>query len=314
MLINYIASSAEDREVIRLAIRDVGIQAAYSAPDNIAAMRATNAALLEGPALRKISPQVLVTPETLAGVPCERLRIESASADKAILFLHGGGFVRGSLDLGRPCAAGLAELAQVQVYAVGYRQAPEHPYPAARNDVRNAYLALLERGFAPEKIIVVGESAGGCLAFTLPIDLQQQNLPVPGGVAGICPVVDIAMRGASWEFNSGKDVITKQMGLRMYGLYISEDQKRQALASPTYHHFNEFPPIFIGIGTHELAISDAEYLALKADEAGVEVTFNAYDAMPHSFTRYDLSIGARLLADVSAWCGAIFNMNLPVSK
>ena len=314
MLINYIASSADDREAIQLAIRDAGIQAAYSAPDNIAAMRATNAALLEGPALRKISTQVLITPETLGGVPCERLRIESASTDKAILFLHGGGYVRGSLDLGRPCAAGLAELAQVQVYAVGFRQAPEHPYPAARDDMRNAYLALLDRGFAPEKIIVVGESVGGCLAFTLPIDLQQQNLPVPAGAAAICPVVDLAMRGASWEYNSEKDVITKKMGLRMNELYIPEDQKRQALASPTYHHFNGFPPIFIGIGTHELGISDAEHLALKADEAGVNVTFNAYDAMTHSFTRYDLSIGTRLLADVSAWCGSVFNMNLPVSK
>lgn len=305
MIVNYIKASAEDKEIIQSIANSPRYLAAYREPSTVEGMRSGNRLMLEEQGLRGFPGHIEVLPELLGGVVCERLHSASVTGERAILFLHGGGFVRGSLDMGRPCAAGLAASSDTQVFSVGYRQAPEHPCPAALTDTRNAYLALLERGLEPLNIAVVGESCGGCLALSLPIDLQARNLPVPAGVVGICPMTDLAMRGASFEYNSGKDLITKEMGLQMSSFYIQEADWKDPLASPVYHHFRNFPPIFIGVGEHELLLSDAQYLALKADEAGVPVTFNVYDSMPHSFTRYKLAIGDKLLDDAAMWCRSL---------
>ena len=159
-----------------------------------------------------------------------------ADAEKAVIYIHGGAFVRGSLDLGRANAALLASATGVRVVAVGYRQAPEHPYPAALRDVQAVYEELLREGSMPQAIAVVGELSGGCLALGLAATLRERTAELPAGLAALPPLADLELRGASWVFNADKDVADIEMGRKAISLYANEMQRREPGASPIRFH------------------------------------------------------------------------------
>lgn len=302
MKLEHIAAVPADTDYVAALLGDQRFQAMYSGPTTIAQMRAGTALLAGDDKLKGVPPGVAVEATEVAGLPAEWLKAEGHDAGKVIVFLHGGGFIRGSLDMGRANAAELAAAVRVPVLAVGYRQAPEHPFPAATEDTFAVYRALLARGYRPEDIVVAGESAGGCLALTLLPQLAQEGLPLPAGAVGISPMTDLRLAGASWHVNAGRDIATRAMGQRMIDLYIREEERDHPLAAPVNAAVPPQAAVLLCVGTHETMLSDVERYANQADAAGAEVTLTLYQGMPHGFTKFAIPIARQAIADVARWC------------
>jgi monoterpene epsilon-lactone hydrolase len=131
------------------------------------------------------------------GVPAERVTPPAASADRHLLFLHGGGFVGGSPRLYRNLTWRLAAAAEASLLCLDYRLAPEHPFPAALDDAVAGYRFLLETGADPRRIVPIGDSAGGGLVFSLLLRARDQGLPLPGMAVALSPWTDLALSGDS---------------------------------------------------------------------------------------------------------------------
>ena len=307
MKIHHILATTEDQEYVASLLGDQRFQSMYSGPMTIEQMRAGTTLLVGDDKLKGVPAGVTVVPLELAGRPCEKISASEHDDSKVILFLHGGGFIRGSLDMGRANAAELANAARVPVIALSYRQAPEHPFPAATSDTLGAYCALLADGYAAENIVVVGESAGGCLALTLLPHLLREGVPAPLGVVGISPMTDLRLAGAAWYFNAGRDIATRAMGQRMIDLYIGEKDQDDPLAAPVNSAVPAGSSILLCVGSHEAMLSDVERYANQASAAGADVTLNLYQAMPHGFTKFAIPIAHKAIGDVAAWCVGRFH-------
>src|SRR6266542_6266813 len=134
--------------------------------------------------------------ETIAvdagGVPAVRVTARASQRDRHVLYLHGGGFVTGSSSLYRHLTWRLAAAARARLLSVDYRLAPEHPFPAALEDAVAAYRWLLADGADARQIAVMGDSAGGALAFAMLLKLRDEGLPLPAAAVGLSPWVDLS--------------------------------------------------------------------------------------------------------------------------
>lgn len=304
MQLQFRASAEQDRARIAAANRRLAELGHLSSQTSVETMRSGTAAIAGNDLVRQPPAGVHIEAGTLAGLRCETYRTDQATAGARIVYLHGGGFTRGSLALGRANAATLALESGVAVTAVAYRQAPEHRYPAASDDVFAVWQALRNEGLEAAQIALVGESSGGCLALGLLVTLSAQPSAPPAGIAALMPMTDLELAGASWLFNADKDVADLATGRRLVDLYIDAAQRREPLASPVRHHFRGSCPLFIGIGGHDTMLSDAERTAHRAADAGVDVALHLYEAMPHGFTRFDVPIANQALRDAATWCAA----------
>ena len=115
----------------------------------------------------------------------------------AVLWVHGGGFVVGSASTHAGFGGYLAQAAGADVYLPDYRLAPEHPWPAATDDVFSAYRAMLARGHDPDRVAIGGDSAGGAIAILAALQLNEMDVPAPAAMVLISPVTDLSLSGAS---------------------------------------------------------------------------------------------------------------------
>ncbi len=305
MHIRYFAGDEADRRFVAAALADEAYQQNYHERSNLEAMRRSALAIATSSMVRQVPAGVSVTSATIAGVPCEWLIAEGADMSRLIVYLHGGGFVRGHLALQRANAALIAQAAGTPVLAIGYRQAPEHPFPAAMDDVVAVHAHLLEsEGWPPGALTVVGESSGGCLALGLAVHLAELGAlnRQPAGIGAVSPMVDLSLSGASWHYNARRDVADLDTGRRLVDMYLAGASASLPRASPVRHDFVGCCPLLISAGSHETMLSDAEFLARKAADAGTDVELHVHEAMPHGFTRFDTPIAREALVAVAHWC------------
>src|SRR5512143_2095927 len=152
-------------------------------------------------AMEKVSERVArdVTCAALQaeGVPAEWIVPPNAAADRVILYLHGGGYVMGSINTHRAMIARIARASQARALALDYRLAPEHPFPAAVDDATAAYRWLLAQNIKPSNIVVAGDSAGGGLTLATLLAIRDAKLPLPAAGVCISPWVDMEGTGES---------------------------------------------------------------------------------------------------------------------
>ncbi|GCE21909.1 hypothetical protein KDK_57090 [Dictyobacter kobayashii] len=115
------------------------------------------------------------------GLPAEWISPPDADAERVVLYLHGGGYIIGSLKSHRDLVARLATASGMRSLLFEYRLAPEHVFPAAIDDALTAYHWLLANGTKPEHIVLAGDSAGGGLILALLQTLRDRNSVMPGG-------------------------------------------------------------------------------------------------------------------------------------
>ena len=218
----------------------------------------------------------------LGGVPAEQVAAPDASADRAVLYLHGGGFAFGSSVSHRDLAEHLSRAAQAVVYVLDYRLAPEHPFPAAVEDATAAYRALLDLGFAPGRIAISGDSAGGALTFATLLALRDQGLPRPSCATPLSPWVDLEATGASMVSKDAEDpIVHTPMIDQLARMYVPSGSLRQPLASPLHADLSGLPPLLIHVGSRETLLDDSRRIAEKARLAGVDVKLEEWEGQIH---------------------------------
>ena len=216
------------------------------------------------------------------GVWVEWMVPPEASPERTVLYLHGGGYVVGSPIDYRDTVSRIARAAQARALAVDYRLAPEHPHPAAVEDVVTAYRWLLAGGARPEGIVVAGDSAGGGLTVATLVALRDRGVPLPAAGVCISPWVDMEGSGESMTTNAEADpLVKKDLILGMAEAYLQTQDRRTPLAAPLYADLRRLPPLLIQVGTIETLLDDARRLADRARAAGVEVTYEEWPDQPH---------------------------------
>lgn len=231
-----------------------------------------------------------------------------AEPARAVLFLHGGGYVSGSLDSHRHMIGQAGREAQSRTLSLAYRLAPEHPFPAALEDAIAGYHFLLSQGFDPKRIAVAGESAGGGLAIAMLVSLRDRGIPLPACTWCSSPWVDLEAIGGSMTANALVDpLIQKAYLMELAAAYLKGADPRTPLASPLYADLRGLPPMLIQVGSAETLLDDSVRLAGAAGAAGVRVTLEVWPDMIHAWHLFypQLADGRRALAQVGAFIRSI---------
>jgi acetyl esterase/lipase len=202
-----------------------------------------------------------------------------------ILYLHGGAYCTGSPWAYKRLLWPLAKSTNVPIVAIDYRQSPDHVFPAALDDSICAYKALLDQGYAPETIFIMGDSAGGNLCLSTLLKIKQLQLPNPAAAVAMSPWADLSSSGDSIIDNARHDSYIpgfKRMDL-VARLYAGNTPLNDPLLSPLFGDYSGLPPLKIIVGDIEVLLDDARRVADKAIAAGVEVDYKAWRGQCHVF-------------------------------
>jgi monoterpene epsilon-lactone hydrolase len=228
---------------------------------------------------------VRVEAATVGGIAGFWLRPANARADAHMLYIHGGGYVLGSAQAVTHFAGQIAARVGVDAFVPDYRLAPEHPFPAAIDDAVVAYRGLVAEG--AERIVVVGDSAGGGLTLSLLSILaadRTKGMVQPVGASVMSPWTDLALTGESFETRAEADPIFTRGVLQGFAdMYLQGQAAASPKASPLHARFDGLPPVRIDVGDNEVLLADSIRYAERARAAGVEVTLSIWVGMAHVF-------------------------------
>jgi phosphinothricin tripeptide acetyl hydrolase len=218
----------------------------------------------------------------LGGVKVEWIVPDGAARAPVLFHIHGGGYVLGTPGGSRACTTQFALLTGARVVSIDYRLAPEHPYPAALDDVVTAYSALLAQSVSPRAIAVGGESAGGGLAVAMLLAARDQGLPMPACAFAISPWTDLTCEGETFETKKDVDPLLTRRSLKEMGdAYIASGNPRAPYASPLFADLKGLPPLLIHVGSEEVLLDDSRILHSRAKHAGVDSELKVADRMIH---------------------------------
>jgi monoterpene epsilon-lactone hydrolase len=254
-----------------------------------------------------VPADVSVEPVSAGGVRAEWISTPGAADDAAILYLHGGGYVIGSLDSHRHLVVEAGREAGCWALALDYRLAPEHPFPAAVDDALAGYRYLLGRGIRPGRIAIAGDSAGGGLVVGAMVAIRDAGLPQPGCGWCISPWVDMEAIGETMTSKAEADPTVQQAGiLDMARLYLNGADPRSPLAAPLYADLSGLAPLLIQVGACETLLDDASRLARVAGAADVYVELQVWPEMIHVWHLFhpELSAGKKAIAAGGAFVRA----------
>ena len=243
----------------------------------IAARAAFDAILRQTPPAKNVD-YVLDTIGEVPGIWCR----PADPTDRTILWLHGGWFVGGSADAYRNLVGQFVGRSGAAAFIPDYRLAPEHPYPAAVEDVRATYTGLFERSLGD--VVLGGDSAGGSLALELLHWVVRSEFQArPKAAILLSPITDLMLSGASWESRDAADLLfTKEQAREFIALYLG-DADPSLPFSPLTQDLRGFPPLRIDVGDDEVLLDDSVRLARRAQEAGVDVRLDVWQGMLHGF-------------------------------
>jgi acetyl esterase/lipase len=230
----------------------------------------------------QLPTDVRCDPVDAGGVPAEWITTPDVVAERVIYYLHGGGYVMGSINTHREMVSRLSRAASARVLIINYRLAPENPFPAAVDDSLTAYRWLLSVGVDAARLVIAGDSAGGGLTVTTLISLRDAGESLPR--AGIClsPWVDLECLGECMVTRAERDpILTRDISLMLAKAYLGDTDPRTPLVSPLYADLTGLPPLLIQVGTAEVLFDDATRLADHARAAGVDVILEPWDDMIH---------------------------------
>lgn len=216
-------------------------------------------------------------------------RIEPAAPNhvartRCILYLHGGAYVAMSARTHRSVTSRLAAWSDASLFALDYRLAPEHPFPAALEDALSAYRALIAEGANPSRMALAGDSAGGGLALALLLALRDGHDPVPAAAVLFSPWTDLAATGDSITANSATDALFFGSWVVSEARhYLGDASAMNPLASPVYADLTGLPPLLIQASDSEVLLDDSRRLFENAKKVGVEATLQIWRGVPHGW-------------------------------
>lgn len=250
---------------------------------------------------------VVVEPVDASGVEAEWTTTPTADPARVIMFLHGGGYVAGSIKSHRHMIAQAGREAGTRTLALGYRLAPEHPFPAALEDALAGYRFLLSQGYRPENIAMAGESAGGGLAIATLVSLREAGTALPACAWCSSPWTDLEMSGATMQTKTAVDPLIQGPYLHeLAAAYLQGRDPRLPLVSPIHADLRGLPPLLIQVGSDETLLDDAIRLAGVAAAADLRTTLQVWPHMIHAWHLFysQLGDGRRALAEMGAFVRA----------
>jgi len=230
----------------------------------------------------------------LADCEAEWIRAEGVSNDRVVLYLHGGAFVCCGLNTHRRLTSRVSASADAPVLSVDYRMMPRNPIAHAVEDGVDGYRFLLESGYRPDQIFIAGDSAGGYLAFMVALMLRDLDLPSPAGIVTMSPLTDMDPTGKLEHANATKcavfpagavpalTVLADRVDAR-----IVVEGERGPRVSPVDADLTGLPPVLIQAGSTEMVYADAELMAVRLAEAGVDCELQVWEDQVHVFQAAD---------------------------
>jgi monoterpene epsilon-lactone hydrolase len=250
-----------------------------------------------------IARDVTVEPAMANGVRAEWTSTPQDDRDAALLYVHGGGYVIGSLNSHRHLVSEAGRAARAWALALDYRLAPEHPFPAAVEDAVSGYRYLLSRGVRPARIAIAGDSAGGGLVVAAMLAIRDAGLAQPACGWCISPWVDMEGIGETMSSKEAADPMVQKAGLLdMARLYLGGADPRSPLAAPIYADLTGLAPLLIQVGAAETLLDDAVRLAKVAGAADVRVDLQIWPEMVHVWHIFhpELKAGRRAIEEGGA--------------
>jgi acetyl esterase/lipase len=221
-----------------------------------------------------LPPDIPVRPVTAGGVPA--LALGDAPA---ILYLHGGGYVLGSAYGYRCLVGALVEASGTGALVPDYRLAPEHAFPAAVDDALAAYRWLCAQRGGAAQVVLAGDSSGAGLVLAVLLRIKEADQPMPAGAVVLCPSIDLS--GRMLRPSKGPHLMD-DIG-RIAAAYVAGHPIEDPLVSPLHGDLAGLPPILIQAGRGDRAEPEAEALAKRAHEHGVDVRLTRYASDAHVF-------------------------------
>jgi epsilon-lactone hydrolase len=226
-------------------------------------------------------PEIVVRPASAGGIP-SLLVSPPEEPSTRLIYLHGGGYMLGSAFGYRHVSGALALAAGTGALVPDIRLAPEHPFPAALNDVLAAYRWLIDRGTDPGNIVLAGDSSGGGLALSALQALKRDGLPMPGGAVLLCPAVDLtfSMQGAAAE---PQPASSADLARQVVDGYLAGHPIDDPLVSPLTADLSGLPPLLVQAATGDERCAEAQALAARAREHGVDARLELFPVATHVF-------------------------------
>jgi epsilon-lactone hydrolase len=226
------------------------------------------------------------------GVPGEWSLAPGSNPSRVLIFFHGGGYCSGSIQSHRRMVTEAGRAARMRTLAIGYRLAPEYPYPAAHEDAMTAWRFVRQQGVPADRIVVGGDSAGGNLAITLINRLCATAEPLPACTWLISPWTDLTMSGATLDTKDAVDPIIHKGYLgELADAYVPTSvDRKDPLISPLFADLRGFPPTLIQVGSAETLLSDATRFAAAAGSSDVDVTLEIWPHMIHAWPLWNAKL------------------------
>jgi epsilon-lactone hydrolase len=237
--------------------------------------------------MERVPPPNGITFETASVGDVPGLWVHPASnrSGEAILHLHGGWFNFGSARAYRHLVGHIAARAGARAFVPDYRLAPEHPFPAAIDDVLACYRGIEESGV--RRVAVTGDSAGGNLALVLASCVAARAVSARAtlvGTAAVSPVTDLTLSGRTYETRADADpLFTRPQVTELVRSYLGGADANNPLASPLQGPFSGLPPIRIHVGDDEVLLDDSQRYVERAVAAGVDCRLEVWMGMHHGF-------------------------------
>lgn len=223
------------------------------------------------------------------GVKAEWVIADNAKPDHRLMYIHGGSWISGSPKGYRGLTSRISRATGCAVLSVDYRLAPEHQFPAGLHDCCDAYEWMLGNGpegaAAAKKTVICGDSAGGNLALSAVLRLQDLGVPAPNAVVSISPAVDFTASSPSIKTRADRDpIIHPAIFEALQKLYLPSGQDiRDPYLSPLFGDLSQFPPLLLQVGDAEVLLDESTRMAEKAKLQGCDVSLEVWDEMPHVF-------------------------------
>ena len=262
------------------------MRAAIAAVKGVRAETATARAQFDA-LMERVPPPGEVTFETdsVGNIPGVWVHPKATRSGEAILHLHGGWFNFGTAHAYRHLVGHIAARAGARAFVPDYRLAPEHPFPAAVDDVLACYRGIEESGV--RRVAVTGDSAGGNLALVLASCVAARAVSAKAtlvGAAAVSPVTDLTLSGRTYETRADADpLFTRPQVTELVRSYLGGADAGNPLASPLQGRFSGLPPIRIHVGDDEVLLDDSQRYVERAAAAGVDARLEVWMGMHHGF-------------------------------
>ncbi|MBS7696295.1 MAG: alpha/beta hydrolase [Chelatococcus sp.] len=255
-------------------------------------------------AIDPVRTDITLEPVTIGTIPAEWSLAEGSDPSRVLMFLHGGGYCSGSIKSHRTMVTGVGRAAGVRTLAVGYRLAPEHPFPAGLEDALAAYRFLRSQGHDAGAIAIGGDSAGGGLTLACLLSLRAAGEALPACAWLASPWVDLEMTGESLATKASVDPLIQRDYLQgLASAYLAGTDPRNPLVSPLHADLRGLPPTLVQVGSSETLLDDAVGISRALGGADVRATLEIWPEMIHAWPLWSarLDDGARAIEQVGSF-------------